>query len=208
MATVATLGLNPSRMEFQNKHGNELSGPARRFETLASLGVADLVSASDEVLSRVVRACDAYFSRNPYRRWFDQLLPMLQAVDASYYDGSACHLDLVQWATDPVWGKIREPNTRERLLVDDAEFLRQQLAWGKFKVLLVNGRDATKSLAQLMGLSLQEEGKFGKWRLFSGYLPSDTRVIAWSLNVQSSWGVTEAHCAELARRVGELSRSR
>lgn len=131
MATVATLGLNPSRMEFQNKHGDELSGPERRFETLASLGVADLVSASDEVLSRVVRACDAYFSRNPYKRWFDHLLPMLQAVDASYYDGSACHLDLVQWATDPVWGKIREPNTRERLLADDAEFLRQQLAWGK-----------------------------------------------------------------------------
>jgi hypothetical protein len=206
MATVATLGLNPSRMEFQNKHGNELSGPARRFETLASLGVADLVSASDEVLSRVVRACDAYFSRNPYKRWFDHLLPMLQAVDASYYDGSACHLDLVQWATDPVWGKIRELNTRERLLADDAEFLRQQLAWGKFKVLLVNGRDATKSLTRLMGISLQMEGKLAKWSLSSGYLPTGTRVIAWSLNVQSSWGVTEAHCAELARRVRELSR--
>jgi hypothetical protein len=193
-------------MEFQDKHGNELSGPARRFETLASLGIGDLASASDEVLSRVARACDAYFLRNPYTYWFDQLRPMLEAVDASYYNGSACHLDLVQWATNPVWGKIRDPITRKLLLVDDAEFLRQQLAWGKFKVLLVNGRDATRLLAKLVGVSLREEGKLAKWRLSSGYLPSGTRVIAWSLNVQSSWGVTGVHCAELARRVGELNR--
>jgi hypothetical protein len=47
--------------------------------------------------------------RNPYRRWFDPLDQALRAAfGVSYYAGTACHLDLVQWATTPVW------NNRDR----------------------------------------------------------------------------------------------
>jgi hypothetical protein len=63
----------------------------------------------------VVADCAAYFQRNPYRRWFDPLDELLRAgVGASFYDGTACHLDLVQWATDPVWGQMSDERARRR----------------------------------------------------------------------------------------------
>jgi hypothetical protein len=41
-STVATLGLNPSKLEFLNRDGSERMGDQRRLETLASLEVNDL----------------------------------------------------------------------------------------------------------------------------------------------------------------------
>src|SRR5215831_8468276 len=117
-ARVATLGLNPSRQEFLDTFGRELDGRQRRFETLASLRVSGLASASDDVLSMVLTACNQYFKRNPYRTWFDQLDEILRVIGASYYDGTACHLDLVQWATDPTWNGL-PPAVRRRLLAED-----------------------------------------------------------------------------------------
>jgi len=125
-ATVATLGLNPSPVEFLDRHGHELTESQRRLETCRSLGVAQLADAPDDAVERVVAGCDGYFQRNPYWRWFRRLEQVLQDVGASYLDGSACHLDLIQWATDPVWGKL-PPATRQSLIADDAAFLRQQL---------------------------------------------------------------------------------
>lgn len=105
---VATLGWNPSKQEFLDGSGNELEGDDRRLETLRSIGVNDLADAPVEFVSRVFEGCCNYFNRRPYSRWFNKLERVLRQVDASYYDGSACHLDLVQWATDPVWGKLPE----------------------------------------------------------------------------------------------------
>jgi hypothetical protein len=116
-AAVATLGLNPSRQEFLDRNGRELGDTARRFETLASLGAPTLDSAPEAMVHRVVNACNGYFEGNPYRGWFDQLEAVLQSVRASYYDGTACHLDLVQWATDPVWSKLPSA-VRNRLLAE------------------------------------------------------------------------------------------
>jgi len=208
-AVVATLGLNPSRQEFLDRNGRELSGTSRRFETLTSLGVADLATASDEVLHRVASACNVYFAVNPYTRWFDQLEPVLQSVGASYYDGSACHLDLVQWATDPVWSKIPNRDVRDRLLAEDAAFLRQQLTTGSFKLLFINGSGVVRQFESVMGISLRPvasvSGSSVKSLLSVGRLPLGTRVIAWSVNVQSSFGVCNTLRAGLASRVGELS---
>jgi hypothetical protein len=37
-------------------------------------------------------------------KWFDQMEEfVLTNTGYSYFDGTACHLDLIQWATDPVW---------------------------------------------------------------------------------------------------------
>ena len=70
--------------------------PTTRWERPTSLPLP-----SRSWLTKVLDDCNGYFQRNPYRRWFDQFHPVLTACGASYYDGSACHLDLVQWATDP-----------------------------------------------------------------------------------------------------------
>lgn len=207
-AVVATLGLNPSRQEFLDQRGRELSSTARRFETLASLGVPSLDSASEAMLQRVVHACNGYFQANPYRRWFDQLEPVLQSVGASYYDGSACHLDLVQWATDPVWSKIPDRSVRDRMLAEDAAFLRHQLTTGSFRLLLINGSGVVRQFESMMGISLRPAGSVNgssvESRMSLGRLPLGTRVVAWSVNIQSSFGVCNTLRAALASRVGQL----
>ena len=60
-ARVATLGLNPSRQEFLDTHGKELDSRRRRFETLVSLGVPSLASASDDVISAVLECVQRVF---------------------------------------------------------------------------------------------------------------------------------------------------
>lgn len=209
-AVVATLGLNPSRQEFLDTNGRELNGKARRFETLTSLGLPNLDSAPEELLRLVVDACNGYFQGNPYRRWFDQLEPVLQSVGASYYDGSACHLDLVQWATDPVWSKIPDRAVRDRLLEEDADFLHHQLTTGSFKLLLINGSGVVRQFENVMGISLKPvgsvHGSSAEALLSVGQHSFGTQVIAWSVNIQSSFGVCKALRAALASRVGELHR--
>ena len=92
---VATLGWNPSKWEFLDGAGNELEGGERRLETLKSIEVNDLVDAPVELVHRVFEGCCNYFHRRPYGRWFNKLERVLKQVDASYCEGSACHLDLV-----------------------------------------------------------------------------------------------------------------
>jgi hypothetical protein len=126
-ATVATLGLNPSRVEFLDRSGRLLVGAHARFETLASLRVDTLAEASSEITTRVLNSCESYFRKNPYSLWFNPLDEIIGGLGASYYKGSACHLDLAQWATDPTWGKLT-PQIRDRLVADGLPFLRWQLS--------------------------------------------------------------------------------
>ena len=138
-ACVATLGLNPSRIEFE-VNGVELADGKRRFETLRSLEIDSLEDALAPTIGRVLARCNGYFSGNPYRRWFDQLEPILNAVGASYYDGTACHLDLSQWATDPTWNGL-DGDQRRRLVDDGAPFLAEQLRNEPIQLLLLNGEE-------------------------------------------------------------------
>src|SRR5258708_21046040 len=67
---VATRGLNPSNREFVDQFGNELDGPARRFQTLTSLGLARWPDARASHIRKIWISCQNYFSNNPYDRWF------------------------------------------------------------------------------------------------------------------------------------------
>jgi hypothetical protein len=211
-ATVATLGLNPSRVEFLDRNGNELVGSLRRLATHASLGTSDFANAPASVIAQVLNDCNSYFDRdrNPYRQWFDQLELVLSACRASYYSGSACHLDLVQWATDPTWGNLRPASLRNRLLDADAPFLIEQLSNENIQLLLVNGMGVVRQLQPTVNASLDEVEPivgFGNHdtRLFTGTILDRVRVIAWSTNLQSSFGVTSELRTEIAERVGELA---
>ena len=62
-ATVATLGLNPSRVEFLDRNGNQLVGGDRRLATHRSLGVSNLSDAPASVIDQFLRDCDTYFQR-------------------------------------------------------------------------------------------------------------------------------------------------
>lgn len=201
------MGLNPSRIEFQ-RNGAELDGRERRFETLRSLGVSRLDDAPEEVVRRVWERCNRYFHGNPYRRWFDRLEEVLAAVGASYYGDSACHLDLSQWATDPTWNSL-PGEARARLVAEDAEFLKTQLAAEPIRVLLLNGRGVLRAFQRVLGGQLEEAGEAVSDRLVTTRIYTGTygalAVVGWSTNLQSSVGVTNRLRSAIASRVGELA---
>ena len=98
---VATLGLNPSNKEFVDDNNAFLSGMKLRFQDCFSLSQNDLTKLKLNQTELVLRYCLEYFNNpNPYGEWFDYLeRHVLSKLDISYYNGSCCHLDLVQWAT-------------------------------------------------------------------------------------------------------------
>lgn len=195
-ARVATLGLNPSQREFQGPDGNLLDGPShQRLATLKSLAVQNLAGAPSSSIAAVQQACLAYFQVNPYWGWFKRLEPFCEAFGASYRDGSACHLDLVQWATSPVWGKLPDL-ARRKLIAEDSSFLARQLSAEHIEVLLVNGsgawfglRDAFQADLEMRELEPIKGHSAQTCRLWVGTYRSKVRVAAWSTNVQSSRGV-------------------
>lgn len=154
-ARVATLGLNPSRIEFEVRRV-ELDGSKRRFETTRSLGLVSLADATDTAVAAIFRRCNEYFQRNPYRRWFNRLEPVLRSVGASYYDGTACHLDLSQWATDPTWNGLL-PAVRSKLVDRDGPFLARQLEAEQIEVLLLNGAAVVDGFRWVLGTTLDAE---------------------------------------------------
>jgi hypothetical protein len=200
-ASVATLGLNPSWHEFLDDGRAELAEKRRRLETLASLGTDRLEIASIDLVARVALACNRYFQTNPYR-WFSQLEPFVRATGASYYNGSACHLDLVQWATFPVLGELR-PAVRRRLLNEDVPFLAEQLTHAKLRLLLLNGKSVVAAFADAFQAHMEEIERVAATRIFLGEL-SGIRVVGWSTNIQSSFGVTNALRQAIAERLHEL----
>lgn len=205
-ARVATLGLNPSDAEFMLA-GAELDGDKRRFETLGSLRITSLAEAGDDHVDAIVRRCNDYFFGNPYRGWFDRLDEILRAIGATYYDRTACHLDLSQWATSPKWASIGA-TAREQLTRQDAPFLAQQLEHEGIETLLVNGRSASEGISRAFDIHLVPAGSVADrtvtTQLFIGHL-NHTRIIAWSTNLQSSFGVTRQLRQALAQSVATLT---
>lgn len=201
IAEVATLGINPSKVEFVGAAG-PLTDGKRRLATLGSLVAHDLSMLTDTQVRQVLADCAAYFAVNPYRRWFDPLDKLMSdAVGASYYDGTACHLDLVQWATDPVWGQLHDKTLRNTLLDDGVPHLRAQLRHENIRLVLLNGRTV---LNQVEGLGLATLTAAGKLpiaattcTLYSGEAEG-VQFLGWSTNLQSSHGVTKAFKTELA----------
>lgn len=148
-ARVATVSLNPSWIEFLSPGGEWLLGGDRRLASLRSLGVDRSEDLSDGQVAEVVADCNTYFERPTwYRAWFHWLDSLLAGSGAgSYLDGSACHLDLVQWATRPAQGELPRAAWR-RLVDDDREFLAWQLAASGVGVVLLNGASIVTGLEE------------------------------------------------------------
>lgn len=205
-AEVASLGINPSGAEFL-RNGELLTGSQRRLATLESLGAERLDGLSDEQVSVVIQDCARYFQRNPYRRWFDPLDAVLRAgTESSYYDGSACHLDLVRWATDPVWSGITDRAAQDSLLEDGLPHLRAQLDRENVRIVVLNGRQVINHLRSVRLADLDEVGVLPMstttCRLYLGQ-GRGGRWAGWSTNLQSSRGVSRAFKEDLASWVAD-----
>jgi hypothetical protein len=209
-ARVATLGLNPSAREFVDAQGRELVGPERRFHSMASLGLSVWSSISDSQFFMLERSCLDYFARNPYKQWFDQL-EFLLGHSSSYYATSTdvvsmCHLDLVPFASRERWGAI-SASLRAGLIAEYGELLLRILSWSRIETLVLNGRSVVTEFVRLSGVSLLATPRTG-WALRSGArsVPGVSfsgtmrlrrgsrtvgiRILGFSHNIQSSFGVT------------------
>jgi len=206
ISRVATLGINPSRKEFLDDKGNLLSGQDRRFETLASVGADRCEALTDSQIMSIIEGCNNYFKRRPYLTWFKPLEQIIEAGAAvSYQAGTACHLDLVQWATDPVWGKMPPGNAKKSLMEEGIEHLRAQLTTESIETIIVVSGEVWKQL-EIYGLCKFEDVEImraGK----KGQIPCTLRIgegcgsrfVGWTSNVQSQPGITRDDRDSLGR---------
>lgn len=186
LATVATLGINPSAQEFVER-GTLLSGPNRRLSTLESLGARDSEDLTDDQVQTVIADCASYFERNPYREWFNPLDQLLQGIGVSYFDGTACHLNLIQWSTTPRWPNIPDRSVREALLEDSIPHLRRQLEHEGIRTILLNGRQVLDQVSDAGLVDLVDAGRLalssGICSLVTGEA-SGVCWMGWSTNLQ------------------------
>lgn len=220
-STVATLGINPSNREFVGVTGEELDGESRRFPTLGSLGLRTWSDASSLDITAIVSACDLYFSRNPYSRWFDTLDYLLRPAGASYYsvERPAAHLDLVPYATHVKWGALRLDQQRA-LLQSGRDLLASLLRDSQVELLVLNGASVVRQFEEAAGVSLTRDRK-AAWDLprqgshpvrgvaYTGSinqiaavdLGRSITVAGFNHNLQSSFGVTKRVMEAIARWV-------
>jgi len=192
-ARVVTVGINPSSVEFQKKDASKSLLPVgeKRLVDLETLGVEQPENLNREQAIQVIRGCYKYFEKghNPYG-WFDHLNKNVNTFfQADYYDGSAAHLDLVQWATDPVWGRITDQSTKDEFLQNDVNFLRYQVNLKKYDLIFINGKQVFEQLTQNKIVQAGEKtrisyltkaGKELPISFYQGESSNGSLVLGWS----------------------------
>jgi hypothetical protein len=193
-ARTVSIGINPSVDEFMTRHKPRrlLPGNKKRLVDLELLGLGPEEELDDQHADRVIEGCFNYFQVNPYS-WFNKLEKyVINPSGASYFDGSAAHLDLVQWATDPVWQNIPNSNIATDLIEADKEFLFELLNCGDYEEILLNGATVVDTVLKLGLFDLCEVGKInyptGSSKLLLGQF-RNTRVRATTLNIPSARGL-------------------
>lgn len=203
---IATLGLNPSKLEFLDRNGIELTESKRRLETLNSLKIKDRENIKDWQVKQIWKACNNYFNKNPYF-WFNKLEKILKYFQVSYYNNTACHLDIVQWATAAVWGKLSK-ETKKTLIKQDINFLKKQLTNENIEILLLNGRSVINEFENSFECNFEKYTKLKEDKLsseiYKGYLFNKIKLIGWSINLQSSPGVTNTFIETIAQTVSDI----
>lgn len=161
-AKAATVGLNPSRLEYVDNQGQELTGSERRLETLSSLGLSSRGSLTVNQARRAIDQMRSYFHGNVYTGWFARHWRVLQGAGHDY-DQDAAHLDLVQEATDPTWSKLANvnPGQHDTLRTQDVTFLRWLIETFSLHLLLADGKTALDEVAEVTGADLELLGTLG-----------------------------------------------
>ncbi len=223
---VATLGLNPSNLEFEATGGIPLNEPFNRFETLNSLRLPDWSYAGRAEIERIWSACEFYFTRRPYDGWFRPLDKIVGGLGVSYYDAwsTACHLDLVPFATGQKWSSLKSEN-REALVALGAPTLVATLAASDVRVLVLNGASVIRAFERLLDSPLTVT-EMSAWSLRRGSAPSvrgfahsgkvssiagmdlgrELLVLGYNHNIQSSFGVTTTVIAEIRKWIARRAR--
>ena len=206
-AKIATLGINPSNLEFVDDKNVELKTVSRRFNNLHSLNLNAWGEISDDNLTSIITDCTNYFNHNPYDRWFKKLDYLISGTSFSYYFPSveACHLDLVPFATKSKWSSL--PTSEQNLLLNKSTpILFYMLQNFQIDTLILNGQSVVSQLQKVTNCVLNKEYKT-QWNLkreggndvlgysYQGTLEridkSSIKILGFNHNIQSSFGITK-----------------
>ncbi|MBT5320644.1 MAG: hypothetical protein HOL45_12145 [Chloroflexi bacterium] len=223
---IASLGINPSNREFVDQLGIELREPTRRFPTLRSLGIESWSEVDSRHLNLILDSYRAYFRSNPYDGWFRRLDAVIAGTGASYYCAfdSACHLDLVPFATEHKWSNLTSEQ-QSSLLRASGDTLALLLRDSPVRVLVLNGSSVVREFQRVARVCLDAE-PMPEWSLprtgsrdvpgvaFSGVVDSisgielnhDLLILGFNHNLQSSFGVTKAAVAAIRDWVAQSTR--
>jgi hypothetical protein len=209
-ARIATIGLNPSDREFIDASGKELEGHNRRFHTLKSLGLKNWNAIEEEHFEAILLLYKEYFLRNPYDGWFKRLDHLISGTSNSYYFPShtACHLDLIPFATFSKWMDLdqKKRNTLLEVSIDSLGLLLQHSQIG---FVVLNGKTVVDNFEKFADVTF-ERTYMPEWNLprkgndgVRGYayygqikylgntsLNRVITVLGYNHNIQSSFGVT------------------
>lgn len=211
-SNIATLGLNPSNLEFLDHNGKELTIPNNRFETLNSLNLRTWAEISHTHLSRILESYDAYFlnTHNPYNLWFKKIDKLLNKLGVSYYDtqNAACHLDIVPFSTTAKWSMLKLQT--KRMLVDiGRQSLLTLFRESTIDTLILNGAGVINTFEYIADIRFQRQ-EIPEWQLnrsskkhVKGYsvcehilkfsqndIGRPILVLGFSHNIQSSFGIS------------------
>jgi hypothetical protein len=206
-ARLATVGINPSNREFVCSRGYELENNERRFHTLRSLGISDWSKAKKSHALKIEETCRNYFFTNPYDAWFRRIDKVISGTSYSYYNGKACHIDLVPFATARKWSSLSSVE-RDDLMLRCAEEMKNIVAESELRTLVLNGSSVIDRFSELYEIdwtvmsepawNLQRKsgrpvaGKSYKASLEIGTSLRKRKImiLGFNHNIQSSFGVT------------------
>jgi len=216
-ASIGTVGINPSNLEFETADRVELTGELRRFHTLQSLGLERWSEASDQDVELACIRCREYFLRNPYNRWFKKLEFVISGTGCSFYFPflNACHLDIVPLATSVKWGAL-DRNVQSNLVSRFKFVLPEILEESNIRVLVLNGQSVVNYFMRITNAELKK-AHMPTWGLprqsgppVDGYsytgqiskvgstsLGRRVLVLGYNHNLQSSFGVSRDVLVEI-----------
>ena len=194
-AKALTIGINPSSSEFTKlveKQRVLLTGSERKLADLKYLGAKETQELNDDQVLKVWQGCLDYFDGPYYKFWFSKMQDtILSPINFSYIGRSAAHLDLIQWATDPLWQKMKEEDPIEAAehLAADLPFLVKQLEQSESDFIFLSGTPVIDSLTEVLDLKFEgktaAEGKSSQNSLYVGSWKNAV-VLGTSMNVPDS----------------------
>lgn len=210
-ASIATVGINPSNLEFMDSHGRELEGHLRRLPTLRSLGISSWANADSRHVGEVVEGCNGYFISRPYNRWFGVLERVLGMSSYTFYGErpSACHIDLVAFTTTDKWSTLSS-HDRRSLLEGTRHIFAQLIKCMPIQSVVLNGISVVRAFEASTGVLL-DSTREPSWDLqqsngvirgisyvgsideFAGVMLGRTVMVkGFNHNLQSSFGITSS----------------
>lgn len=190
-ARVATISINPSNQEFEDKYKELLSGVKKRFTDRDILQVKDTDFLNNTQVNLVYNSLINYFYKNPYKRWFNWLDRYAgNILDCSYYNGTMVHLDIYPWATNPTWTDLNENCKFKALqgykLLKDILLSKERA----FDYVYINGKTVKQQIETYFKVRIPEY-KHDQWYIYKYELANGTKFIGSSCYIQQSHKTTE-----------------